>query len=140
MFKQITLAISAALILLTAVAYADTTDIGSSGAWSSYAGSTHNGNPVCGVTTVWGARSDRSFHVKYDGDQLVLQLFKRGWEFPNNTKIKVEMQVDQAPGWAFNTVGYHDDPDSLPSIGARLHRPVSDLLSNLQICCRMDSN
>jgi hypothetical protein len=67
----------------TAPVRKSTDDIKRSGAWTTYAGTTYDGDKVLGMYTYTADK--KGYYIKYFGDNyLVVQIIKDGWQFPNN--------------------------------------------------------
>jgi hypothetical protein len=71
------------------------------GAWTASEGLDDGGTPMC-LAALLGA--DRAFFVKAYSGNLVLHIFKAGWQIPENQSINVVLRVDRAP--PINFVGY----------------------------------
>jgi hypothetical protein len=96
----------AALALGAGNALAQTRTLGTFGAWEAFGGTSNDGKPVCGVSTVW--RDGRYFGIKYwQGRQhFTIQLIKPSWQIPSGTRIPVALQFDQLSPWTANASGF----------------------------------
>jgi hypothetical protein len=86
---------------LAAPAGANVSDTGVFGYWTTFAGATNDGSPVCGLSTDWGRGGSAvgRFMIKYfGGDRIVVHIGKIGWQVPEGQPVIVGMQVDRAPG------------------------------------------
>jgi hypothetical protein len=70
-----------------------------SGAWTTFSDTTKKGTKVVGMYTA-NARS--AFYVKFfsDSDRLYVQLFKNGWQFPNDgVDVPLNITFDNGPSY-----------------------------------------
>ena len=103
--KETILGAALALTLTLPPAWADMSPTGNFGAWQTFAGTNDNGEKMCGASV---RGKDRFFMIKYAGDNLVtLQLWKVGWAIPSGKRIKVDLQIDNAPLFHLIGVGTH---------------------------------
>jgi hypothetical protein len=75
----------------------NTVEIKRSGAWTTFSDVTKKGSKVVGMYTS-NARS--AFYVKYfsDDNRLFVQLFKEGWQFPNDgVDVPFSIKFDDGP-------------------------------------------
>jgi hypothetical protein len=79
------------------------------GTWASYAGINDEGNPMCMTSTIASADySNTRVHVKFDSSRptyLFLHLTKSTWDVPEGKSVRVELQVDNAPGRLYKATG-----------------------------------
>jgi hypothetical protein len=90
-----------ALLAVAAPAAAQMRITGRYGDWTSSEGFGSYGSPMCSAGLV-GA--ERSFFMKSDGHDLILHVFKDGWEVPDDQPVELALQVDNAPPvhlWGF---------------------------------------
>lgn len=86
----------------------DTVYLKRSGAWTTYTGTTTEGNKVLGMYTL--GSQGKAFYVKYFGDnQLVVQIFKDGWQFPsNNVDVPFTITFDNGKSYPANGLARMD--------------------------------
>jgi hypothetical protein len=143
--KQLRKSVAAAAFIVAAVT-AQSAHAGGSmerysqtGAWTSMAGTNNGGHPQC-VTMVFG-KFDNSFaslSLKYDAhipNALLIHMNKDAWKIPPGTRMRVRLQIDNAPARVFEGLGSGDlvqisiDADETADNGEPLIKQVFNLLS-----------
>jgi hypothetical protein len=84
-------------------AKAGTFDTARVGSWTSFAGTTKQGLPLCGMTT-GNSNTGATLQIKYfagDGGALTVQASKPGWRFAAGTETRADVWFDS--GWAGGT-------------------------------------
>jgi hypothetical protein len=89
-------------------AHADTHDTGHYGLWTTFAGTTVNGNQMCGAGVFGGGKT---FLIKAWGGFIFIQLMRDGWDLVEDKAITFDFQVDQAPVYTLRGLS-HQGPDN----------------------------
>lgn len=102
------LATAGVTIALAMPAGAKVSNTGVFGYWTTFAGATEAGSPICGMSNDWGfaGATVGSFMIKYfGGDHIAVHVGKAGWQVPEGRPVPVLMQVDRAPGMRVQAYG-----------------------------------
>lgn len=133
-------ALLAALAVLPGAARADGLKrFHQTGEWTSYAGLSDRGNPMCmTMTDASVGDATGSIMVKFSANNpgiVLVHLSKTSWKIPEGASLRIELQVDNAPGRTYEAkaVGDHmvgfvvnrEDTDSVTG------EPTITLLFNL---------
>ena len=91
--KRSLLAAAALLLMATGAEAAKPTTLSRSGAWETYITRNSDSKPMCGMK-VTGRGSVLT--IKYSGSEIFLQIYKEGWQIPENTDIPGWLQFDSS--------------------------------------------
>jgi hypothetical protein len=110
MFKKPLTAITvAAPVLLAGIGIGNATGLGQYGYWDAFSASgIESGQPTCGVDTRYDYQGGVSgvVTIKYQGgDQVFIQVYKRGWYTPPGQPLTIQMQVDNGVPMTFTGRG-----------------------------------
>lgn len=135
----------AAVALFAAVSSAEASMrvTGTYGDWRTLEGLGNKGNPMW-TASLLGV--DRNLFIKTQGRNLMLHVYKDGWQIPENQSVNVTLQVDNGPPMSFVGLGYPRIPgdsfggfdilikpdDVAPNTGRKMISEVVDLLKNGQ--------
>src|SRR5262249_39268251 len=100
------IAMTLAVCLAAATAYADTKTLAEAGTWEAFGGTTTQGRPVCGVSQEVGGRY---FGLKLysGGETFTIQLGTKEWKLDDKAKIKVVLRFDAHNPWNATGTAFH---------------------------------
>jgi hypothetical protein len=81
------------IALVPSLAQAGMRLVYASGYWNVALGTLDDGNRACSLHS--RDRQADQFYVKFDGDDLFVQIFKPTWRIPNGTKVTIDLGFDQ---------------------------------------------
>jgi hypothetical protein len=112
MFKSFIIATVSAVALCGNVANAEVSVFYRSGAWEALSGRSESGTQMCMVKV---HSSDRSFMVKWfrGNPDLIIHIFKNGWNVSNQPLVDVSLQFDNQPAWPGKASGLDHEATGL---------------------------
>jgi hypothetical protein len=97
-----------------------------SGVWTTYTDVSPKGEKILGMYTIIGGNA--GFYVKYfGGDYLVVQMFKKGWQFPSGgVDVSFSIQFDDGGSYPGTGNALMDDAGKSNDPLALVEAPIRD--------------